>query len=206
MVIALLQHAAIAVSNLATTRPERSGNRWFASAFVAAAAGVAASLAWTGWPEPNRVFEFPLLMTVALGASFMALQPPVTTVLMQPSFLIEFAALLLLGPNVAMLLAIVGILMQRLMTAGLPISLTLMRIAGATMALQGAGFVHLSLGGSTGHFTWPAQVLPIGAATLTYCLVVGVIEQIALPFVRKQPINPSWWKEILSAEIGRAHV
>src|SRR5678815_167791 len=74
-----------------------------------------------------------------------------------------------------------------------------MRIAGATMALQGAGFVHLSLGGSTGHVAWPAQVLPIGAATLTYCLVVGVIEQIALPFVRKQPINAFWWKEILSA-------
>jgi len=49
-----------------------------------------------------------------------------------------------------------------------------------------------------GHFTWPAEVLPVGAATLTYCLVVGVIEQVAEPFVRKQPINASWCREILS--------
>jgi len=170
-----------------------------ASTFVAAAAGVTAILAWTGWPEQNRVFEFPVLMTAALGASFVALRGPATSVVMQPSFVIEFAALLLLGPNVAMLLAIVGTLMQRLITTRQPVSLTVMRIAGATMALQSAGLVHLSLGGSTGHFAWPAQVLPIGAATLTYCLVVTVIEQFAVPFVYKQPVNPSWWKELLSA-------
>jgi len=120
------------------------------------------------------------------------------TVVMQPSFVIEFAALLLLGPVAAMLLAIVGIVMQRLMNTRLPVSLTLLRIAGATLALQSAGVVHQLLGGSTGHFTWPAQVLPIGAATLTYCLVAGVIEQIAEPFVRNQPINSSCWKEILA--------
>jgi PAS domain S-box-containing protein len=137
-------------------------------------------------------------MTAALGASFMALERPSTKVVMQPSFVIEFASLLLLGPNAATLLAIAGAVMQRLINTRQSVSLILMRIAGITLALQGAGFVHRLLGGSTGQFAWPAQVLPIAAATLMYCGVVGVSEQVVEPLARKQAVDPSWWKEILS--------
>jgi PAS domain S-box-containing protein len=117
---------------------------------------------------------------------------------MQPSFVIEFASLLLLGPNAATLLAIAGTVMQRLVNTGLSASVVLMRIAAATVALQGAGFVHRVLGGSSGEFAWPAQVLPIAAATLTYCAVMGAGEQVAEPLMRKQPVCASWWREILS--------
>jgi len=186
------------VSNLAAGRPERSPNRWIAAVFASAAIGLAAILAFTGWPEPNRLFDCPVLMTAALGASFIALQRPSTKVVMQPSFVIEFASLLLLGPNAATLLAIAGTVMQRLTNTSLSASSMLMRIAGATTALQGAGFVYRLLGGSTGQFAWPAQVLPIAAATLVYCVVLGISEQVGEPFARKWPIDPSWWREILS--------
>ena len=188
----------IAVSNFASAPFASSVHRWLAVVFAAAALGVAAILAWAQWPEPNRVLDLPVLMTAALGASFMALQRPVTKTVMQPSFVIEFASLLLLGPNAATLLAIVGILMQRLMNARLPLSVMLMRMAGATLALQSTGLVHQLLGGSTGDFAWPGQVLPIAAATLTYCLVVGFLGQIVEPFVCKLPVSSSWWREILS--------
>jgi diguanylate cyclase (GGDEF)-like protein/PAS domain S-box-containing protein len=187
------------VSKSAAARPARSGHRWLAAVFAAVALGVAAILGWTGWPEPNRIFDFPVLMTAALGASFMSLQGPATKVVMQPSFVIEFASLLLLGPNAAMLLAVVRILIQRLIDTRVPVSLTVMRIAGVAVALQGAGLVHRLTGGLAGHLEWPTQVLAIGAATLTYCLVLGVIQQVAEPFVRKQAINSSWWREILSS-------
>jgi diguanylate cyclase (GGDEF)-like protein/PAS domain S-box-containing protein len=186
------------VSNFAAGRPERSSNRWLAGVFAAAAIGVAAVLAWTGWPEPNRIFDFPVLMTAALGASFMALQRPSAKVIMQPSFVIEFASLLLLGPHAATLLAIAGTMMQRLINTRLSASFMLIRIAGATLALQCAGLVHRFLGASTGQFVWPAQVLPIAAATLMYCVVVGVSEQVVEPLIRKQPVDRSWWREILS--------
>jgi len=137
-------------------------------------------------------------MTAALGASFMTLQRPSTKIVMQPSFVIEFASLLILGPNAATLLAIAGCVMQRLVNSGLSTSVIVMRVAGATLALQGAGFVHQLLGGSTGQFSWPAEALPIAAATLMYCVVVGVSEQVVEPFTRNQPIHPAWWREILS--------
>src|SRR5262245_13054613 len=188
----------VAVSKFAAARPARSGHRRLAAVFAAVALGVVSILAFTGWPEPNRLFDFPVLMTAALGASFMALQRPSTKVVMQPSFVIEFASLLLLGPNAATLLAIAGTIMHRLVNTSLSASRMLLRIAGVTTALQGAGLAYRLLGGSTGQFAWPAQVLPIAAATIVYCLVLGISEQVAEPFTRKQPVDPSWWREILS--------
>jgi diguanylate cyclase (GGDEF)-like protein/PAS domain S-box-containing protein len=186
------------VSNCAAGRPPQSPNRWLPAVFAAATIGVSAILAWTGWPEPSRVFDFPVLVTAALGASFMALQRPSAEMVMQPAFVSEFATLLLLGPHAATLVAIAGTVMQRLMNTGLSAGVVLMRIAAATVALQGAGFVHRVLGGSTGEFAWPTQVLPIAAATLTYCAVMGAGEQVAEPLMRKQPVCASWWREILS--------
>ena len=185
----------IAVSNLACARPQ---NRWLPAVFAFGAVGLAVTLAFAGWPESNRLFDFPVLMTAALGASFMALPRPSTKVVMQPSFVIEFASLLLLGPHAATLLAIVGTVMHRLVNTSLPASRVLLRIAGVTTALQGAGLAYRLLGGSTGQFAWPTQVLPIATATVVYCLVLGISEQVAEPFTRKQPVDPSWWREILS--------
>jgi hypothetical protein len=128
--------------------------------------GLAALLAWTSWPEANRVFDLPLLMTAALCVSFQMLQRSSAKVVMQPSFVIEFATLVLLGANAATLVAAAGILMNRLVNPRKSKSLTLVRIGSVTAALQAAGLVHRALGGSLGHFTWPAQALPITAATM----------------------------------------
>jgi len=162
------------------------------------AIGAAALLAWVGWPEPNRVFDFPVLMTAALGASFMTLQRPSTKMVMQPSFVIEFASLLVVGPNAAAAIAIAGTVMQRLLNTGISATLILMRIAAAALAFQGAGFAHRLCGGSTGQLMWPGEVLAIAAATLVYCAIAGLCEQVAEPLARKQPLDPSWWREILS--------
>src|SRR4030095_8379640 len=99
----------------AADRPSLPRNRWVACVFAAISVGVAAFLGWRGWPEPNRIFDFPVLITAALGASFIAMPRPETKFVMQPSFVIEFASLLLLGPNAATLLAIVGTVMERVM-------------------------------------------------------------------------------------------
>jgi len=161
--------------------------------------GLAALLAWTSWPEANRVFDLPVLMTAALCVSFQMLQRPSAKVVMQPSFVIEFATLVLLGANAATLVAAAGILMNRLVNPRQSKSLTLVRMGSVTAALQSAGLVHRALGGSLGHFTWPAQALPITAATMMYCLIVGVLTHVVEPIAHKQPINPSWSRDLLSA-------
>src|SRR5262249_181709 len=105
---------------------------------------------------------------------------------------------LILGPNAATLLAIVGCVMQRLVNSGLSTSVILVRVGGATLALQGAGFVHQLLGGSTGQVSWPAEALPVAAATLMYFVVGEVRRQVGERFRRNEAIHPAWWREILS--------
>jgi hypothetical protein len=114
---------------------------------------------------------------------------------MQPSFVIEFASLLLVGPHAATVLAIAGAVMQRLLNTGVSATLVLMRIAAATLALQGAGFAHRLFAGATGQLPWPAEVLAIAAATLVYCVVAGLGEQVAEPLTQKQPLIASWWRD-----------
>ena len=167
-------------------------------AFTAAFVGLSLVLSWAGWPEANHLLDFPVLMTAAIGAALLTPQRPSQKVVMQPSFVIEFASLLLLGANAATVVAAAGAVMRRRVNPGQSVGFVLVRVGSATLALQSAGFAYRALRGSIGHFTWPEQALPIAVATLTYCVVAGVLADVAEPIARKQPINPSWWKEIFS--------
>jgi len=91
----------VIVSNLAAGRLTHSPNRSLCGVFAALAVGFAAVLAWTGWPAPTGVFDFPGLMIAALGASLITLRRPATKIVMQPSFVVDLASLLLLGANAA---------------------------------------------------------------------------------------------------------
>jgi diguanylate cyclase (GGDEF)-like protein/PAS domain S-box-containing protein len=190
--------SSVIVSNLAAGRVTQSPNRLLSGVFAAVAVGFAAVVAWTGWPAPDRLFDFPVLMTAAVGASFITLRRPSAKVVMQPSFVIELASLLLVGASAATLVAAAGLVMERLTKPRQSTIVTLVRVAGATVGLQVAGLVHRALHGAVGDFRWPAQALPIAAATLLYCLIVGLITAVAEPIARKQAVSRSWWKEILS--------
>ena len=191
-------HSIVIVSNLAAGRVTQFPNRSLCGVFAALAVGFAAVLAWTGWPAPNRVFDFPGLMIAGLGASFITLRRPSSTIVVQPSFVVELASLLLLGANAATLVAAAGLVMERLTKTRQSAIVTLVRVAGAAAGLQIGGVLHRGLHGSAGDFSWPAQALPIVAATLIYCVIVGLIATVAEPIAGKQPVARSWWKEILS--------
>ena len=66
-------------------------------------------------------------------------------------------------------------------------------------AIQSAGFAHESLGGTLGHFTWPWQAVPIGAAVVGYCFVKGASADVIAPLVARQPVNRSWPTRVLHA-------
>src|SRR5262245_38333863 len=86
--------------------PHRSA----AIAFAAVAIVAGAILGFAGWPLPNRMFEYSGLVLAAILISAFAKPRPSpkdwTTV--APAFVVEFIALLLLGPNATMLVALAG--------------------------------------------------------------------------------------------------
>jgi diguanylate cyclase (GGDEF)-like protein/PAS domain S-box-containing protein len=141
------------------------------------------------------------LILAAILASALAMRQSTTQdwAVMPPSFVIDFTSLLLFGPNAAMLVAAGGTVARWLTDSepSHPPRRMLVNTASVMLATQAAGFAHLALGGTMGHFMWPGQGLPIAAAIVAYCFVKSVLADIIVPFCTKQPVNRSWPKSIL---------
>ena len=78
---------------------------------------------------------------------------------MPPSFVITFSALLLFGPNVAMLVATAGALTPGFLGSRHAYALRPMLVEASfvIVATQIAGLAYRSLGGMSGDLMWPWQ-------------------------------------------------
>ena len=92
------------------SRPRYSG----VVAFAALAIGAGVLLGLADWPQPHRTLELCALILAAILASALAMQPSITKdwATMPPSFVVDFTALLLLGPYAMALVAAVGMVTQ----------------------------------------------------------------------------------------------
>ena len=113
---------------------------------------------------------------------------------MPPSFVIEFTSLIIFGAHAATLVAVAAALARAFADSQRPHAhvRTVMNIVTIAAATQAAGYVHQALGGTLGHFRWPFQAAPIGAAIVAYCIVQMLSSQVVWPFVKKQRIDRSW--------------
>src|SRR5687767_7639731 len=95
-------------------RPTSRHSLVVAFALIASGAGVFLGLA--GWPQPDRTLELSGLILAAMLASALAMQHSTAKdwTTMPPSFVIDFTALLLLGPQATIVVAIAGAGMQAL--------------------------------------------------------------------------------------------
>jgi diguanylate cyclase (GGDEF)-like protein/PAS domain S-box-containing protein len=169
--------------------------------FAAIAIAAGALLGLAGWPQPHRTIEFCGLIAAAILIAAAAMPPSTAkdASIMPPSFVITFAALLLLGPNAAMVVAIAGAVTERLADSQRlhPLRRVLLNAAVLMAAIQAAGLAHRALGGTLGHFVWPLQGVSIAAGVAAYCFVMSAATDIIVPFITKQPINRSWTTKLL---------
>ena len=165
-----------------------------------AAIGTGALLGFAGWPEPGRTLEFcALILAGVVTASFATRSSTLDWTTMLPSFVVDFTTLLLLGPHATMLVVAAGAVARGLTDPGhaLPARRTLMDAAAVLTATLAAGLVYSALGGTTEHFTWPEQALPIAGAVVAYCLVRAVLADVIVPLATRQPVNRSWLRRFL---------
>ena len=136
------------------------------AAAVSAAVAIATAvvLGLLGWPQPGRTFEFSGLVVAAILAAALAIDRPWVDDLatMPPSFVVDFAALLLLGPHAAMLVVATGMVMPGLLQSASPRPTLrmLLNVAVVLAATQAAGFVYQQVGGAFTNpteFSWPWQ-------------------------------------------------
>jgi diguanylate cyclase (GGDEF)-like protein/PAS domain S-box-containing protein len=168
---------------------------WCAAAFAVITAGAVTLPRVAGWLHVSRPLEFSALILLLILAS--ALRSQYSTAehrdVMPPSFVFEFVAFLLLGPNAAMLVAIAGTIADVLAHSHPhPARRLLVSSATGIVAIQAAASAHHLFGGTLGRLTWPWQAVPIGAAVLAYCFVKTASADVIVPLVTRQPVNRSW--------------
>ncbi len=155
--------------------------------FAALLAGGGVLLASMGWPQPDHTRELAVLIFAAIFVSAVAVVPSTAEDrgMMTSSFVVDFAALLLLGGDAAMLVAAVGIATRSIRDReGSRIDRrTIANAVSVLLATETAAVVHGILGGTLARFAWPRQSVPITAAVVAYVVVKGVWAELIAPVI-----------------------
>jgi len=153
-----------------------------------------------GWAQPDRIFELSALALAAIAVSCLRVQGPSSAdrAIMPPAFLVVFAALLLLGPLVAMTVAAAAALAPGFTGPRGSIRQLLIDTAIAVAAAYSAGLAFLAVGDVPLLFEWPWLAVPIAAAVVLYHVVQGALAHLVVPLVSRRPIDRAWPKRALA--------
>jgi diguanylate cyclase (GGDEF)-like protein/PAS domain S-box-containing protein len=153
-----------------------------------------------GWAAPDRIFELAGLVLAAMLASCLAVQVAATTdrAIMPPAFVLVFASLMLLGPHVAMFVAVAATLTAAVVTGRASWTRLLIDIAIVIAATQAAGLAHQAIGGVPGLFLWPWLALAVTAAVVVYHVVQGALADVAVPLISRRTFDRSWPRRALA--------
>ena len=153
------------------------------------------------WPDPLRALEFSSLILAAMLTSSLAVQHFTAKdwATMPPSFVIDFTALLLLGPNPTMFVAASGAVMQGITDPQDQhrYRRALVNVVTVAAAVQIAGLLYQLLSEAVRIVGWPEKALPIGLAVIGYCVVKSVSAEIIVPLLTKRPVTRSWASNLL---------
>jgi diguanylate cyclase (GGDEF)-like protein/putative nucleotidyltransferase with HDIG domain len=173
--------------------------RLFVCAVIVVAAGLLA------YAFPVKTFESPWLFLVLLALSSVTSIFKVTLPLarsgstMSVSYAVDFASLLLLGPNETMIVAAVSAWSQcsfRIKEKN-PAHRTLFSMACLIVTVQAAGHVYIYLGGVPGHFDLKTLAKPLVGAATTYFIINTAMIATAIAWSTKQGVVKVWNENFL---------
>src|SRR5918993_900313 len=147
------------------------------------------------------LFAFLLTMSAITSAFKVSLPLAKSGSTMSVSYAVDFAALLLLGPNETMLVAVTSAWSQctfRMKTKN-PVYRTLFSMACLAITVQASGFAYESLGGVPGtlaHDVFGLAKPLVGAATMYFIFNTCLIA-IAVSLATKQPFMSVWNQNFL---------
>jgi diguanylate cyclase (GGDEF)-like protein len=166
------------------------------TAFAAAAVAVPLAVWFAGRPEAPHALEMAGLLVAAILASTVAGRSSSARDLdtMRPSFVIDFATLVLLGLPASMAVGASGEIARGLGRGGGwgGAGRTLAAIATSLAALQAAGAVHAALGGTLRHARGLWDAVPLAGAVAAYCVVRVTVAGFVVPVVTRKPVDPAW--------------
>src|SRR5438552_7580542 len=165
----------------------------------AVAVGAAAILGSAAWPEdPYRASSFAGLTLAAFALGAFDPWRSRTDAVMPPSFVVDFTSLLVVGPLATMVVitarAAAGYLVG---AARWPSRAILVNFVTGVVATQAAGLALAALSGTSPHFAWPWQSLPVAGAVAAYCFVTSGLAECLTPRAMRSPAERSWPKSAL---------
>jgi diguanylate cyclase (GGDEF)-like protein/PAS domain S-box-containing protein len=190
------------------TRTLRSLGYGEAALVVCAAvgSGLFAVPGLASWPPAPAAIAFAALAlaNVLLAALARPAWAEDDWTVVRPTFVVDMAALLLLGPSAGVIVSAAGV-MARLLgesTDRSRLAETLLPATAPLLALEAAAFTHLALGGTIGSFVWPWQAVPIAAAVGAYSLVLSAVYEVAVPLLSGRRVLQSWPAVVLTGGPG----
>jgi diguanylate cyclase (GGDEF)-like protein/PAS domain S-box-containing protein len=156
----------------------------------------------TGWPPTPAGIAFCAFTLTNVLFAALARRPSQAAdwSTLRPTFVIDLAALLLVGPRAGVIVCAAGAIVRLL--GELPgrsrLADMLVTTVAPLLALEAAAFTHLALGGTIGTFEWPWQAAPIAAAVWAYCLVLSAAFEVALPLLSRRPLSKAWPAVVLT--------
>src|SRR5688500_4720275 len=120
------------------------------------------------------------------------------------SFVIDFTALVLLGPQPMILVATAGVVMHGMANPRHPHPLrgAMINAVVTVAAALAAGWAYQFGGGTVASFVWPEQGGPIVLAVIASCAVKSLSFNVLIRFITKQPIDPAWPAHFIHALPG----
>jgi diguanylate cyclase (GGDEF)-like protein/PAS domain S-box-containing protein len=156
---------------------------------------------FAGLFQAQRTLEVSVLILAAILTSFLRLQQAMTRdpAIMPPSFVVNFASLLLFGPDVAMLVATAGAVTPAVTGVRRANSTrqTVVEAASGIVATQIAGLAYVGVGITPLNLGWPWQAVPIALAVVGYVVAQGTVVKAIVPLLSRRPVDRSWPRRAL---------
>jgi diguanylate cyclase (GGDEF)-like protein/PAS domain S-box-containing protein len=165
------------------------------------AAGVALLLLLSRPPEVGQFAVLAGLVVATIASSALKLNLPTTgdRATVSAAFVIDFAALILFGPNLSMWIATIGAIGQSTLHVAQknPLHRTLFNAASLVVTMQASGVVYVALGGHFGGISGLGDAAPLTGAVLAYFLVNSGLVAAAIALSTSQPVLQVWQHNFL---------
>src|SRR5688572_22977556 len=152
----------------AVTAPTAGDQALATRLYLAGVIAVGYTLMFTRWPLEYPHPEMAVLLLVAsLGLSLLKMRLPLNVgqATISMAYTVDFAALLLCGPDVAMLIATFGVLVQCLLKVKTPqpVIRVIFSVAAVVISVEAAGYAWASLHGDIGTISLAGTIAPMSA-------------------------------------------
>jgi PAS domain S-box-containing protein len=194
---------ALAFSRRSTAALLTAGDHaWLTRIYLAGVIAAGYTIMAARWPMSFPYAEFSVVLLFAsLGLSLFKMRLPlkVGQATISMSYTVDFAALLLCGPDVAMLIAACGVLVQCLVGAKTrqPIIRLVFSVAAIVLSVQSAGVTWAYFGGEVDHLGLISTIGPMSAAATVYFLVNSLLIAFAIAMTGGAPPMRTWQGEFL---------